>query len=98
MNFDFKDDEIFAVISFKALDDIYSRDVDLINDIIKLSTDGDTALLKKAKKLQEGVGLLERIENKLILQPNLYGLGIDLKQSEKKLAKKSLFTVCKSLF
>lgn len=87
--FDFKDNEIFAVISFKALDEIYPNEADLINDIVNLSIKGDTTLLKKAQELQNGVGLLERIKNSLILQPNFYGLGLDLRKVQKKTNKET---------
>ncbi len=78
--FEFEDSEIFAVISFKALDAMYSNEAELIMDIVDLSKDRNLNILKKAKKQQSGIGLLRRIRNSVILQPNFNGIGIDLRE------------------
>lgn len=81
--FDLKDGEFLAIISFETLDAIYPTEYELIKDIINLATKDDLNILKKAEEHGKGIGLLERIKNAILLQPNFSGIGIDLKALSK---------------
>lgn len=78
--FNFCDDELFVVASFRALDKIYANDYDLIHDIVSLASNEDYTLLRKIKNETEGVGLLRRVGDSLELTPNFNGLGVNLRR------------------
>ena len=60
--FEFDENDMFAVLSFDALDSIYSSEYDLIRDIIALATRNDTGILEKAINMKTGVNLLRKLQ------------------------------------
>ena len=89
--FNFDEKHFFALIPFETLDNVYFSENELIRDIVALATDGSLDLIKKISESNKKKGTLQRIGDALILQPNFYGLGIDLKELHDSDKRKNTF-------
>lgn len=89
--FHFNEDDFFALIPFSTLDEVYLDENELIHDIISLSIKGEPHILNKIARNSKRISLMERLQDSSILQPNLWGLGIDLKKLFKHKEKFSNF-------
>lgn len=87
--FDF--DYPLIMIPFVVLDKIYSSEDDLIHDIIALSINGDKNIIDKISQSNNNISLIKRVKNSIILQPNINGVGFDLKELFKPCKKQDFF-------
>ena len=91
--FQFKKNDFFALIPFSVLEEIYSDENELIHDIISLSIKGEPNILNKVAQTNKQVSFWERLQNSSILQPNLWGIGFDLKKLFKPQKENSNFII-----
>lgn len=98
--FGFKKDELIAYISFSVLDLIYQDEYSLVNDIIALAQKEDLSIIKKAQSYEKGISFIERVGKSIILQPNINGIGVDIKEmikSNKKMPSENIIHKIKAI-
>lgn len=77
--FKFNEDDFFALIPFATLDRIYLDENELVKDIVALAAHGTTDLIDKVMASGHKPGFFRRLGDAFMLQPNVSGLGVDLK-------------------
>jgi len=77
--FTFSEDNVFVLVPFEVLDELYDNDYDFVRDVISLGANGDNTFLEKLHSLKKP-GIIKRLGDSFMLEPNFNGLGINLKK------------------
>lgn len=79
-----RSDHIFMFFTIEAINKAYSNQKELIKDFIDFSDSKNDSFIVKIieanKNEKSGFGFLQKLKDSLLLQPNFYGIGFDIKR------------------